>query len=65
MSPEGGQRFVVDFPAINQCFACGLGYVSQVAFDFRTDGSFAGTTVLGICEAPADGPTPVSLPRCP
>lgn len=63
-SPEGGERFVFDVPAINGCFACGVGYLGRVALDFRADGSYAGSVVLGICEDPKNGSTPVHLPAC-
>jgi hypothetical protein len=43
-----GQRFVVDYLIRNGCHACEDIGVARFAFDFREDGSFEGTSFLGV-----------------
>jgi hypothetical protein len=47
-SPEGGQRFVFSYRALDGCHACAILAGVRVAFDFAPDGTFGGWRLLNV-----------------
>lgn|GEM_PF-3401772 len=51
-SPEGGQRFLVNYHLLNGCFPCEFAGTAQVAFDFDEGGKFLGPRLVFITPKP-------------
>jgi hypothetical protein len=47
-SPDGGSRFVVQYPIINGCHACARVGQAQFAWEFDRNGKFVRVTYLGL-----------------
>ena len=66
-SRDETQRFVFQLTLNDGCHACGTGYHARMAFEFAPDGTYIGTSPLGVCNVGYSDVTPVaaSVPPCP
>ncbi|MHC1788356.1 hypothetical protein [Solidesulfovibrio sp.] len=44
--PNGGQRFVFEYPLVNGCHACALAGYALIAHDFDPDGTYKGPRLI-------------------
>lgn len=52
-SPQGGQRFILDYRVLDGCHACAVIALARVAFDFAPDGTYEGHTFLNLTTPPS------------